>query len=62
MWGIILACFAAMENYSGAIAIRIFLGILQTSIPTALVLVTSQVGRIGPRQILHLTEPVVHEA
>ncbi|MCJ1473417.1 hypothetical protein MMC13_002068, partial [Lambiella insularis] len=32
MWGLVLSCFAAVTNYSGAIAIRIFLGVFEASV------------------------------
>ena len=38
----VLACFASVENYSGAIALRFFLGLLEASIFPGFVLVTSQ--------------------
>ncbi|KAF2197459.1 membrane transporter [Delitschia confertaspora ATCC 74209] len=42
MWGMILACFAAVENYAGAIAIRIFLGVFEAAVTPGFALFTSQ--------------------
>lgn len=43
LWGIVNACFAAVQNYSGAIAIRFFLGVFEASISPGFALVTAQV-------------------
>lgn len=32
MWGLTLSCFAAVKNYSGAIAIRFFLGVFESAV------------------------------
>lgn len=50
LWGIVNACFATVQNYSGAIAVRFFLGVLEASISPGFALVTAQVK-------LHLRYP-----
>jgi ACS family allantoate permease-like MFS transporter len=42
VWGTILCCFAAVENYSGAIAIRFFLGVFEAAVTPGWALFTSQ--------------------
>ncbi|KNG44325.1 membrane transporter [Stemphylium lycopersici] len=42
MWGVVLACFAAVENYAGAIAIRFFLGVFESAVTPGFALFTSQ--------------------
>ncbi|KAJ6014974.1 hypothetical protein N7540_009565 [Penicillium herquei] len=42
MWGIILSCFAGVNNYSGAIAIRFFLGVFEAAVTPGFALITSQ--------------------
>ena len=42
MWGLVLSCFAAVENYSGAIAIRFFLGVFEATVTPSFALLTSQ--------------------
>ncbi|KAJ9299644.1 hypothetical protein DTO271G3_2528 [Paecilomyces variotii] len=42
LWGLILSCFAAVSNYSGAIAIRFFLGIFEAAVTPGFALLTSQ--------------------
>ena len=42
MWGIVLSCFAAVEDYSGAIAIRFFLGVFEAAVTPGFALFTSQ--------------------
>lgn len=42
MWGVVLSCFAAVENYSGAIAIRFFLGVFEAAVTPGFALFTSQ--------------------
>ncbi|TVY36752.1 putative transporter [Lachnellula subtilissima] len=44
LWGIVNPCFAAVQSYSGAIAVRFFLGVLKASISPGFALVTAQVG------------------
>lgn len=44
IWGLILSCFAAVHNYSGAIAIRFFLGVFEAAVTPGFALLTSQVG------------------
>lgn len=41
-WGGVLACFAAVENFSGAIAIRFMLGVCEASVTPGFALITSQ--------------------
>jgi hypothetical protein len=43
MWGLVLSCFAAVSSYKGAIAIRIFLGIFESTVVPGSILLTSQV-------------------
>ena len=42
MWGTVLACFAAVNNYSGAIAIRFFLGVFEAAVTPGFAFFTSQ--------------------
>ncbi|KAB8079008.1 major facilitator superfamily domain-containing protein [Aspergillus leporis] len=42
IWGAILCCFAAVHSYSGAIAIRFFLGVFEASVTPGFALLTSQ--------------------
>ena len=42
MWGTVLACFAAVENYGGAITIRFFLGVFESAVTPGFALFTSQ--------------------
>ncbi|OCK81997.1 membrane transporter [Lepidopterella palustris CBS 459.81] len=42
MWGLVLSCFAAVENYSGAIAVRFFLGVFEAAVTPGFALFTSQ--------------------
>ncbi|KAJ5140707.1 transporter [Penicillium atrosanguineum] len=42
IWGIVLSCFAAVESYSGAIAIRFFLGVFEAAVTPGFALLTSQ--------------------
>ncbi|GAQ06863.1 uncharacterized transporter C417.10 [Aspergillus lentulus] len=42
IWGTILSCFAAVSNFSGAIAIRFFLGVFEASVTPGFALLTSQ--------------------
>lgn len=41
-WGLILACFAAAKDYSGAIAIRFLLGVFESAVTPGFALFTSQ--------------------
>jgi hypothetical protein len=43
IWGLILCCFAAVKNYSGAIAIRFMLGVFEAAVTPGFALLTSQV-------------------
>ena len=40
--GLVLSCFAAVENYAGAIAIRTFLGVFESAVTPGFALFTSQ--------------------
>lgn len=42
MWGLVLSCFAAVESYSGAIAVRFFLGVFEAAVTPGFALFTSQ--------------------
>ncbi|KAI1618081.1 MFS transporter [Exophiala viscosa] len=42
MWGIVLSLFATVSNYSGAIAVRFFLGIFEAAVTPGFALFTSQ--------------------
>lgn len=42
MWGITLSCFAAVKNFSGAVAIRFFLGVFESAVTPGFALFTSQ--------------------
>ena len=44
MWGVVLACFAAVKNFSGAVAIRFMLGVFEASVTPGFALFTSQVS------------------
>ncbi|KAK3698798.1 Allantoate permease [Vermiconidia calcicola] len=41
-WGGVLACFAATENFAGAVAIRFFLGLCESAVTPGFALITSQ--------------------
>jgi len=42
MWGITLACMAATTNFGGALAVRFFLGMLESAVTPGFMLFTSQ--------------------
>ncbi|KAJ5387025.1 transporter [Penicillium cosmopolitanum] len=42
MWGLVLSCFAGVQSYSGAIAIRLFLGVFEAAVTPGFALLTSQ--------------------
>lgn len=42
MWGTVLACFAAVDNFAGAVAIRFFLGLFEAAVTPGWALFTSQ--------------------
>ncbi|KAJ5234623.1 transporter [Penicillium citrinum] len=42
MWGLVLSCFAGVNNYGGAIAIRLFLGVFEAAVTPGFALLTSQ--------------------
>nr|KMM65664.1 membrane transporter [Coccidioides posadasii RMSCC 3488] len=41
-WGLVLTCFAAVENFSGAVALRFFLGVFEAAVTPGFALLTSQ--------------------
>lgn len=43
LWGLVLSCFAAVENFAGAVAIRILLGVFEASVTPGFALLSSQV-------------------
>ena len=42
VWGLILACFAGVKNYAGAIVIRFLLGVFEAAVTPGFALFTSQ--------------------
>jgi ACS family allantoate permease-like MFS transporter len=48
IWGLILSCFAAVQSYAGAIAIRFFLGVFEAAVTPGFALLTSQVRESNP--------------
>ena len=42
MWGVVLACFAAVQDFSGAVAVRFFLGVFEAAVTPGFALFTSQ--------------------
>ncbi|KAI9668360.1 MAG: hypothetical protein M1831_001114 [Alyxoria varia] len=42
LWGVTLACFAAVTNFSGAVAVRFFLGLFEAAVTPGFALITSQ--------------------
>lgn len=42
MWGVVLACFAAVKDFSGAVAVRFFLGLFESAVTPGFALLTSQ--------------------
>lgn len=42
MWGVCLACFAGVTNFAGAVAVRFFLGVLESAVTPGFALITSQ--------------------
>ena len=42
LWGAVLACFAAVQSFGGAVAIRFFLGLLEAAVTPGFALLTSQ--------------------
>ncbi|KAL8823959.1 MAG: hypothetical protein Q9191_005414, partial [Dirinaria sp. TL-2023a] len=42
MWGLVLCCMAALKNYSGAIAVRFFLGLFEAAVTPGFAYFTSQ--------------------
>ena len=45
LWGIVIACTAAVKGYAGLMVIRIFMGVFDAGIPPALMLISSQYYR-----------------
>ena len=45
MWGLVLCCMAGVKNYSGALAVRFFLGVFEAAVTPGFALFTSQVVR-----------------
>ena len=43
MWGAVLCCLAGVQNYSGALAVRFFLGVFEAAVTPGFALFTSQV-------------------
>lgn len=43
LWGMVLCCLAAVKNYSGALAVRFFLGVFEAAVSPGFALITSQV-------------------
>ncbi|KAI6803567.1 putative MFS allantoate transporter [Hortaea werneckii] len=41
-WGLVLSCFAAVENFSGAVAIRFMLGVTEAAVTPGFALITGQ--------------------
>lgn len=41
-WGLVLCCMAATKNYSGALAVRFFLGVFEAAVTPGWALITSQ--------------------
>ncbi|WEW57873.1 Allantoate permease [Emydomyces testavorans] len=41
-WGSVLTCFAAVQNFSGAVALRFFLGVFEAAVTPGFALLTSQ--------------------
>lgn len=44
LWGATLACFAAVQNFAGGVAIRFILGVCEASVTPGFALLTSQVS------------------
>ena len=42
MWGLVLCCMAAVKNYSGALAVRFFLGLFESAVTPGFALFSSQ--------------------
>jgi len=42
MWGLVLSCFAAVDNFAGAVAIRFLLGVFEAAVTPGFALFTSQ--------------------
>ena len=42
LWGITLACFAGVDNFAGAVAVRFFLGLFEAAVTPGFALITSQ--------------------
>lgn len=55
LWGVVLSCFAAVDNFGGAVAIRLLLGICEASVTPGFALLTSQVDRFSHEMLLLIT-------
>lgn len=42
LWGTTLSCFAAVDNFGGAVAVRFFLGVCESAVTPGFALITSQ--------------------
>ncbi|KAF2088410.1 MFS general substrate transporter [Saccharata proteae CBS 121410] len=42
MWGVVLSCFAAVQDFGGAVTVRFFLGIFEAAVTPGFALFTSQ--------------------
>ncbi|KAF2157836.1 MFS general substrate transporter [Myriangium duriaei CBS 260.36] len=42
IWGLVLSCFAATNNFGGAVAVRFFLGMFEAAVTPGFALITSQ--------------------
>ncbi|KAL4780076.1 major facilitator superfamily domain-containing protein [Aspergillus varians] len=42
IWGLVLTCFAGVNNYAGAVAIRLLLGVFEAAVTPGFTLLTSQ--------------------
>lgn len=47
MWGLVLCCMAATKSFSGAVAVRFFLGVFEAAVTPGFALFTSQVGSVN---------------
>lgn len=56
LWGIVLSCFAAVDNFGGAVAIRLLLGICEASVTPGFALLTSQVGHQEAQLMMNDTD------
>lgn len=63
MWGVVLALFAAVDNFSGAIAVRFFLGLFEAAVTpgkaASLLLQSRQLMTHGRLCLVH--QPMVYQ-